>query len=160
MSNTYDIADGAIKATPFVLAGVVQIAKWIKFKCCKIYIENKHFHKVIVALDDEKKKNVRGWYSINAYEKTNIYETDRQTDRVGIYAECPVCGKTWESNNFFDKKFIPHDGKEFKIGYIVRDLENKISIDVKDAGFDSFIEVGFFYSDYISQKENYTFTLL
>ena len=159
MSNAYDIATGTMKATPFVLAGVVQIAKWIKFKCCKIYIENKHFHKVIVALDDEKKENVTGWYSINAYETRDIYETDRQTSRVGIYAECPVCGKTWESNNFFDKKFIPHDGKDFKIGYIARDLNGDISIAPKYIGFASFKEVGFFYSDYITQKEKYTFTL-
>ena len=160
MSMAYDVANGALQATPYVLGGILQIAKWIKFKCCKIYIENRHFHNVIVALDDQKKKNIRGWFNINAYETNYIYETDRKTEQVGIYAECPVCGKTWEPNNFLEpKQFIPDDGKKFKIGYFGRDSEGNLTISPEDIGFDSYKEVSFLYSDYISQKEKYTFTL-
>ena len=60
MTSGYDMAKNSIEATPFALAGVVQIAKWITFKRCDIYIENNHFHEIIVALNDCKKQNIRG----------------------------------------------------------------------------------------------------
>lgn len=56
MSNPYDQAKNVMEITPFALAGVVQIVKWIKFKRCDIYIENNHPHNIFVALNDCKKK--------------------------------------------------------------------------------------------------------
>ena len=38
------------------------------------------------------KKNIRGWFSVNPYKRTNIYETDRQTNEVGIYEFVDVSG--------------------------------------------------------------------
>ena len=158
MSNPYDQAKNVMEATPWALAGVVQIAKWIKFKRCDIYIENNHPHNIFVALNDCKKENIRGWFSVNPYKRTNIYETDRQTSQVGIYAECRVCGRIWEaSNSIYSQYIIPGDGREFKIEYVQVDSNGCFAIDPK---WDAPIKlVSFIFSDYISQKGEYTFQL-
>ena len=44
MANPYEAAQNSMELAPFALAGVLQIAKWIKFKRCDIYIENNHPH--------------------------------------------------------------------------------------------------------------------
>ena len=98
-------------------------------------------------------------FSVKPYKKSNIYETDRQTSQVGIYAKCTVCGKVWGSGNYLHKYFIPNDGSKFKIEYIQRDSKGDISISPEYIGFKSFEEAGFIYSDYITQKGEYTFSI-
>ena len=99
-----------------------------------------------------QKKNIRGWFSVNPYKRTNIYETDRQTNEVGIYAECSVCRRKWQSDESIYSKFlIPDIGREFKIQYIQMDSNGEYTIDL-NCGFKSFKEVTFIYSDCIAQE--------
>ena len=105
------------------------------------------------------KKNIRGWFSVSPYKRTNIYETDRQTNEVGIYAECSVCRRKWQSDESIYSKFlIPDIGREFKIQYIQMDSNGEYTVDL-NCGFKSFKEVTFIYSDCIAQEGEYTFVL-
>ena len=106
-----------------------------------------------------QKKNIRGWFSVSPYKRANIYETDRQTNEVGIYAECSVCRCKWQSEESFLSKFlIPDIGNEFKIQYIQMNSNDEYLVDLS-CGFKSFKEVTFIYSDCIAQEGEYTFVL-
>ena len=101
-----------------------------------------------------QKKNIRGWFSVNPYKRTNIYETDRQTNEVGIYAECSVCRRKWQSNESIYSKFlIPDIGREFKIQYIQMDSNGEYTVDL-NCGFKSFKEVTSFIRIVLLKKEN------
>ena len=58
----YDKYNNAVQAGGnaliFGLAGIVQIAKVIKFDRCKIYVCNNHIHEIKIALDDENTEKV------------------------------------------------------------------------------------------------------
>ena len=86
MSNTVEKVEAVGNLFTYGLAGIVQVVKMIKFKRCKIYVANNHNHKIYVALDDCKKQKIKGWFVINPFKTSNIYETERLTDEVGIYA--------------------------------------------------------------------------
>ena len=108
-----------------------------------------------------QKTKYRGWFSVNPYKRTNIYETDRQTREVGIYAKCTVCRKEWGSDNsIYSQYLIPDDLREFKIDYIKLGSDGSFGIDAKLAEkTQTFRTVSFIYSDCIAQKGEYTFIL-
>ena len=143
--DDYDKYNNAVQAggnaLVFGLAGILQIAKVITFDRCEIYVCNNHIHEIKIALDDEKKKNVRGWFYVSPFDTDNIYKTDRGTPKVGIHAECPTCGATWGNE------------AQLKIPMYKNSFKKKYSEDNENARY-----AGFFYSSDIAKKKEFTFT--
>ena len=145
--NVTNLTEGAGNLLVLVLAGIVQCVKMITFKRCKIFVENTHHHKINVALHVEDKHLLKGWYVIEANTKNRIFKTKRITNRVGIHAKCPICGKVWGNQGSIS---IPNDGQDF---HIDKNSESEYSKDNNKT-------VGFDYSKNISKEKEYTFKIV
>ena len=110
-----DMVEGVGNIITLGLAGIVQLAKMATFDECKVYIVNNHFHKVFIAIDDSKRKKVKGWYIVNANTTKKIYKTERATNEVGMHAFCPICCRNWGTGY---ARYIPvYYGEDFEIEY-------------------------------------------
>lgn len=128
------------------IAGVMELAYVIKYDKCEIFIENNHHHDIYVALDAYDKGVIKGWYKIDSYSTSNIYETKRGTSKVGIYAECSECNSIWGNEEEVE---IPSDGKAFEIEKYGTDFH--FNVDYK--------KVKFSYSSDIRKRKKHTFTI-
>ena len=137
---------GIVDLLTLGIGGVMELANVIKYDKCEIFIENNHHHDISVVLDDEKKNKLKGWYNIKAFSKNKIYKTKRRTHRVGIYAECSECDSYWGGEQ---ERYIPSDGKAFKIEYNNLEFFNNYGDKC----------VKFTYSNDISKQKEYTFTI-
>ena len=137
-----EAAPGIVDLLTLGVAGIMELANVIKYDKCKIFIKNNHHHDIYVALDAYDKDVIKGWYKIDAYTTSNIYETKRRTLKVGIYAECSECDAFWGNEEELE---IPTDGKSFEI---------------EKYGFhygEDYKKVKFSYSSDITKRKEYTF---
>ena len=141
-----DALPGIVDLVTLGACGIMALAEVIKYDKCEIFIKNNHQHDIYIALDDCRKKKIRGWYKIEAYTTRKIYKTERNTYSVGIYGECSECSAYW--GNGYAKE-IPNDGNSFKIKYDDSTFNYNYN--------DNYKEVKFSYSSDISQRKEYTF---
>ena len=139
------VVPGVIDLLTLGVCGIIELANVIKYDKCEIFIENNHCHEISVALDISDNNILKGWYNIEPYTTYKIYKTERRTYKVGIYAECTECDKTWGSEN---EHYIPSDGKAFNIDYQSFYYHNYDDKCVK-----------FSYSSDIRKKKEYTFQI-
>ena len=159
MSDFIDTTQGILESVPgstnflFLAAyGISELIDMIKYEKCKIYVRNNHDHLINVVLNLPKEKKISGWYNIDAFNTDFIYETERKTYEVGIYAECSICNYQWGINGGTDECYIPSNGNAFTIdkNYYNSYIDEYINDGKK---------IKFYFAKNLQKIEKYTFTL-